>query len=258
MAPRVPLRASTEAYASGVPWYYAVAERDHELQNPTSPAKIRLLGERLRLGPETRVLDMACGSGGPAIQLAGAFGCRILGVERSPEFVARGHERVAAAGLEELIEIVEADAKEFPLEPESFDVALCLGASFAWDGLPGTLAALAPAVRSGGHVVVGEPYWRTWPLPEGVDDINAVTLLETVRRFEAAGLAVVTLIASSDDDWDTYESLHWRALEEWLVESPGDPDAPGIRARHLANRDAYLSIERALLGWAIFATRKRS
>ena len=43
-----------------MPWYYAVAERDHDIQNPTSRDKIRLLGELLRLGPDTNVLDIAC------------------------------------------------------------------------------------------------------------------------------------------------------------------------------------------------------
>jgi hypothetical protein len=32
-----------------MPWWYTVAEHDHTIQNPTSEAKIRLLGERLRL-----------------------------------------------------------------------------------------------------------------------------------------------------------------------------------------------------------------
>jgi hypothetical protein len=45
-----------------VPWYYSIAERDHEIQNPTSPEKTRLLGEWLRLGPGTRVLDIAASS----------------------------------------------------------------------------------------------------------------------------------------------------------------------------------------------------
>ena len=62
-----------------MPWYYAIAESDHELQNPTNPEKIRLLGERLRLGPESRVLDVACGKAGPAVLLASTFGCRIVG-----------------------------------------------------------------------------------------------------------------------------------------------------------------------------------
>jgi SAM-dependent methyltransferase len=240
-----------------VPWYYAVAERDHELQNPTSAAKIRLLGERLRLGPHARVLDAACGTAGPAVLLASAFGCRIVGVERAPEFVEAACRRVAEARVEELVEIVEGDAAAYPLEPESYDAALCLGASFVWHDLDGTLAALAPAVRRGGHVVVGEPFWRTWPLPEGVDDLGYLPLNETVARIEAAGLALVTLIASSEDDWDTYESLHWRALEEWLAANPDDPDAGTIRERHQRNRETYLDHERALLGWAIFAARKR-
>jgi hypothetical protein len=38
-------------------WWYAVAERDHTIQNPTSEAKIRLLGERLRLTASTSVLE---------------------------------------------------------------------------------------------------------------------------------------------------------------------------------------------------------
>ena len=58
-------------------WYYAVAERDHDIQNPTSAEKIRLMGEWLRLGPDTRVLDVACGKCGPALVLAAAFGCKI-------------------------------------------------------------------------------------------------------------------------------------------------------------------------------------
>jgi SAM-dependent methyltransferase len=70
----------------------------------------------------------------------------------------RARRRVADAGVAELVEIVEADARAYPLAPEAFDAALCLGASFVWDGLDGTLAALAPAVRPGGYVVVGEPY----------------------------------------------------------------------------------------------------
>ena len=239
-----------------MPWYYAVAERDHELQNPTSAAKIRQLGERLRLGPTSRVVDLACGKAGPALILAESFGCEIVGVERAPEFVATARERVAAAGLADRVEIVEGDAAAFSLEPGAWDAALCLGASFVWHGLDGTLEALAPSVRPGGNVVVGEPFWRAWPLPEGIDDLGYLPLRETVARFEAAGLALVSLLASSEDDWDTYESLHWRALEQWLAANPDDRDAPKIRERHEASRDAYLRHERALLGWAIFVARR--
>jgi SAM-dependent methyltransferase len=239
-----------------MPWYYAVAERDHEIQNPTSPEKIRLLGERLRLGPDSRVLDVACGKGGPALILAGGFGCRITGVERASEFASVARERARAAGVADRIEIVERDAAELELEPAGYDVSMCLGASFVWGDLAGTLGALVPATRAGGHVVVGEPYWRRSPLPDGVDDAGYVPLAETVDLFHAAGLVVDGLIASSEDDWDRYESLHWRACEDWLAENPDDPDAPEIRRRHTQYRDEYLTRDRELLGWAIFAARK--
>ena len=239
-----------------MPWYYAVAERDHEIQDPTSLEKIRHLGSLLRLGPESRVLDVACGKAGPALVLAAEFGCTILGVERASEFVAAGRDRIAEAGLSDRIEIVEGDASAFPLRDEAWDAALCLGASFVYHDLDGTLAALTPAVRRGGFVAVGEPYWREWPLPPGIDDEGWVTLPQTVAKFEAAGLAPIGLIAASDDDWDRYESLHWRALEEWLAENPDDPEAPGIRERHERARDSYVTLERRLLGWAIFAALK--
>jgi SAM-dependent methyltransferase len=239
-----------------VPWWFAVAERDHELQNPTSAEKIRLLGERLRLGPESHVLDIACGKCGPAVLLARDFGCRITGVERAPEFASAARERVAAAGLEQRVEVIEQDAAAFTPTNEGYDVALCLGASFIWDGLGGTLEALVPAVRPHGHIVVGEPYWRRWPLPGEIDDEGYVSLRDTVHRFEEADLSVVTLIASSLDDWDRYETLHWRALEDWLAHHQDDPDAADFRARHESEREQYVSWQRELLGWAIFAARK--
>ena len=73
-----------------MPWRWEVAERDHEIQNPTSPAKIRLLGDYLRLSPESRVLDLACGKAGPAIVLAKTYGCRISGIELRSEFAEAG------------------------------------------------------------------------------------------------------------------------------------------------------------------------
>jgi len=239
-------------------WYFAIIESEHELQNPTSADKIRLLGERLGLGPGSHVLDVASGRGGPAVLLAGSFGCRITCIEQAAEFDKAARARVRAAGLGSLIELVHADARSLSFEGERYDAAMCLGASFIWDGLSATLAALTPAVRRGGFVAVGEPYWRAWPPPEGTglqDDF--VTLPETVSRFGSAGLTPVSLIDASLDDWDRYETLHWRAAEEWLTEHPQDPDAEEVRTRIERDRDRYLRWQRDLLGWAIIAARKR-
>jgi SAM-dependent methyltransferase len=237
-------------------WWHAVVESEHEIQNPTSADKIRLLGERLGLGPASHVLDLASGNGGPAFLLAETFGCRLTCVERAPEFVATARERVAAAGLDDRIEIVEADASTYELG--RYDAALCLGATFVFDGLVPTLERLRPTAPL---LAVGEPYWRVWPLPAAADgprrtdEEEWLPLAQTVERVESTGVRVVSLIASTEDDWDRYESLHWQTLETWLAANPGHPQAEEFRELGAAKRARYLGWERAAMGWAIFVCR---
>jgi SAM-dependent methyltransferase len=242
-----------------IPRYFVVAESTHELQNPTSEEKLVVVGRRLGLGSESRVLDVACGRGGPALVLAREFGCAIHGIEISPDFHAVALARTAAAGLAGLVTFECADASKVEFEPQGYDAALCLGASFVYGGLADTVEALAPAVRLGGHVVVGEPYWRGLPLPGDYEDRNDpwTTIEGTVQIFETSGLPVVSVIASSEDDWDRYETLHWQAVERWLAENPDDPEAPEIRARHERWKWTYLRHGRDVLGWAIFVGWKR-
>jgi SAM-dependent methyltransferase len=233
--------------------WYEIAERDHELQNPTSAAKIRLLGEYMRLGSGSRVLDIACGKGGPALILASTFGCSVTGVELRAAFADDAQTRIADSRLQSLVEVHTADAATFPIERERWDAALCLGATFVWGNIRDAAAVLVPAVKRGGFVAIGEPFWREWPLPDGTEDHGYVDLPQTVVRFADSGAAVTGLIAADCDDWDRYETLHWRALEEWLATHP---DPGGFRARHTRFRDEYFSFKRASLGWAIFVGRK--
>jgi SAM-dependent methyltransferase len=242
-----------------IPRYFVVAEARHEIQNPTSAEKLLLLGKRLGLAPGSRVLDVASGSGGPALLLAREFGCTWHGIEISPDFHAVAVERIADAGLADRVTFELGDAAGTTHEPESYDAALCLGASFVYGSLADTVEALAPAVRPGGYVVVGEPYWRRLPLPEDYEDRREpwTTLEGTVVAFETSGLRVVAVIASSEDDWDRYETLHWQAVEPWLAENAEDPDAPDVLARHERYKRHYLRHQREYLGWAIFVGWKR-
>ena len=242
-----------------IPRYFVVAEATHEIQNPTSPEKLLRLGRLLGLGPTSRVLDIASGRGGPAVLLAGEHGCAWHGVELSPDFHAVAVERVARAGLADRVTFELGDGAAATHDAESYDAALCLGASFVYGSLADTVDALAPAVRPGGYVVVGEPYWRALPLPDDYEDRHEpwTTLEGTVTVFETSDIPVVALIASSEDDWDRYETLHWQAIEHWLAENADDADAPEIRERHAASKRNYLRHQREYLGWAIFVGWKR-
>jgi hypothetical protein len=78
-----------------------------------------------------------------------------------------------------------------------------------------------------------------------------VSLSETGAKVERHGVSLVGLISSSTDDWDRYESLHWRALEDWLTEN----DDEEIRAAYEDHKRKYLA-RRDAFGWAIFLARR--
>ena len=106
-------------------------------------------------------------------------------------------------------------------------------------------ALLAPTVGAGRPIAVGEPFWRQ----AGRDEDGFVDLPQTVARFESAGVDLIGMVAASDDDWDRYKSLQWRAA----VETGGDE----VMETHLRSREHYLTLRRPDLGWAIFAGQVR-
>jgi hypothetical protein len=75
--------------------------------------------------------------------------------------------------------------------------------------------------------------------------------------FETSDLPVVSVIASSEYDWDRYETLHWQAVEAWLARNVEDAEEPEIRALHERHKRTYLRYGRDLLGWAILVGWKR-
>lgn len=75
--------------------------------------------------PGSRVLDVAAGYGEPSLTAAAAAGAqgKVLATDISPEMLAYGRQRAAAAGLEN-IEFLESEAAGLDFPPESFDAAL--------------------------------------------------------------------------------------------------------------------------------------
>lgn len=179
------------------PDWYAVVEAEHEIQNPVSAGAIRALGKYLDLGPSSQVLDLACGTCGPAIVLAREYGCHVTGVDKTPAFVEIARERIERAELIELVDLIEADAAATrPLG--GFDVAICLGASFVFGGMVPALEWLALAAPM---VVLGEPFLR---------------IEEKVAEAETAGVDVRLIMISTEQDWLAYEAQRARTLERWL------------------------------------------
>jgi cyclopropane-fatty-acyl-phospholipid synthase len=75
-------------------------------------AKYRRLAEKARIDADCHVLEIGCGWGGFAIFAARTYGCRVTGITLSEEQASLARERVAEAGLEDLVEIRIVDYRE--------------------------------------------------------------------------------------------------------------------------------------------------
>ncbi len=81
----------------------------------------------LGIDGSTHVLEIASGSGGPALFMAEATGCRVTGVDIHEAGVAAANARAAQRGLDDRASFVCADAREpLPFETASFDALTCI------------------------------------------------------------------------------------------------------------------------------------
>lgn len=111
----------------------------------------------LRLAPGEHVLDVPCGDGRLALELA-ARGAHVTGLDASTELVNAARRRAAERGLE--LELATGDMRALAWRAE-FDAALCAGSSFGYFDSPGDdefLAGVARALRRGGR------FWLEYPL----------------------------------------------------------------------------------------------
>ena len=98
------------------------------------------------------VLDIATGSGEPALTAARAVGQsgRVVAVDMSPGMLAIARERIDAAGLKN-VELVESDAESLSLDAHSFDAVLCRWGLMFMPDLDGVVRGMHRALKPSGR-----------------------------------------------------------------------------------------------------------
>ena len=150
---------------------------------PTPQAVVDAALSILHPSPSDVLCDLGCGDGRVLITAAKTYGCRAIGVEHNSHNVAMARRNVKAAGVGDLVTIVEKDAREFDLD----------GVTVVWMYLDADLIAeLKPklafvrCVLSFYHPVPGVRNEEVYlPLPPKItppmpDGLNAVYLTAPV------------------------------------------------------------------------------
>ncbi len=101
------------------------------------------------------VLDLGCGNGDDARELAAQSGCHVVGIDSDPAVIQEARRRMGPDGG--LLEFREGDAHSLPFGDDAFDRAR---ADRVFQMLPDRMGALRELVRvtkPGGFVVVSNP-----------------------------------------------------------------------------------------------------
>jgi len=119
----------------------------------------------LELAPGKILLDVACGAGGPALRIAAATGCSIVGIDAHKEALTTAGSLAAQRGLAERAEFRFIDATG-PLlfSDNSFDAITCIDAINHFSDRPRVIAEWARLLKLGGRLLFTDPITLTGPL----------------------------------------------------------------------------------------------
>ena len=100
---------------------------------PISDTKMAKSIEALELRADQRVLDVGCGCGEILIRLCKRYPIQGIGIDSSSEHIAEALRRAKGRVSDSTIRFVEADARSFHVEPDSFDLAICMGSTHEFE-----------------------------------------------------------------------------------------------------------------------------
>lgn len=132
-------------------------------------ATLELAG-RMRLGTDSRVLDIGSGLGGPARTLAETYGCHVTGIDLTRAFCEAAEAMSGWVGLGDLTTYRQGDALDLPFGSDSFDAAMTIHVAMNIAAKDRLYANAKRVVKPGGifavyDVLQGEGGELCFPVP---------------------------------------------------------------------------------------------
>jgi ubiquinone/menaquinone biosynthesis C-methylase UbiE len=166
--------------------------------HPGGAALTERLGRMLKLGPQSRVLDVAAGRGTSAFTLATRFGCEVIGLDYSPRNVEAAKRDASARSLSKKVSFYCGDAERLPFAGGAFDAIICECALCTFPNKPFASAEFARVLRPGGQVGLSD-LTRQGTLPPELESLaawiaciaDAQPLAEYAALLAATGLKIM-------------------------------------------------------------------
>jgi SAM-dependent methyltransferase len=119
----------------------------------------------LDLRPEHHVLEVASGSGGPALYIANHAGCRVTGIDANEAGVATATHSAAESNQTDRVTFSVADANSpLPFDDDSFDAVLCIDSMNHFPDRLKVFQEWSRILRPGRRAIFTDPVVITGPV----------------------------------------------------------------------------------------------
>jgi SAM-dependent methyltransferase len=174
----------------------------------------------LGLPSSTRGIDLGCGKGTVAIEIATKLGFRVDGVDLFEPFIAIARERAAVAGVADLCTFQCADILKVVDAIEPADIATFAALGDVLGPLDQTIGVIRRFVRPGGYIIINDDYVKEGGSSAFASFEYCSSHEETLRRLQSCGdvLKREALEPPSNLASGIYESRLIRRRAELLAE----------------------------------------
>ena len=186
--------------------------------------------------PTDHLLDVGSGLGGPARWLSRRFGCRITGIDLTPEFCAVVEHFTRLIGLQDRVRFQVGNALAMPFDDTMFEGAYSMFVSMNIADKAGLYREIHRVLKSGGRLVLseiarGEAGEIMYPTPWAATAAESFlsTVDDTQRGLRSAGFEVEQVKN------DLQRALDFGARSRAIVERG---EKPPYRANALIHGDA--------------------
>ena len=128
----------------------APVDEFHSRQRGATEELARLLAPR----GSDQVIDIGSGIGGPSRYIAQTFGCRVSGVDLTPEFVSVATALTQRVGLSDRVDFRQGSALALPFPDASFDCAWSQNVAMNIEDRPRYYAEMCRVLRPGGRLAI--------------------------------------------------------------------------------------------------------